>query len=65
MKSLSTTIQMKATWQYFSVVPLTMLYKVVLTFLSVKKTPKFYVKAMPCEPSFTAFSAVKPHISPS
>ena len=40
MKSLSTTIQMKATWQYFSVVLLTVLFNVVLTFfnLSVEKT---------------------------
>ena len=35
MKSYSVTIQMKATEQYFSVVPLVMLYKVVLTFESV------------------------------
>ena len=35
MKSYSVTIQMKATEQYFSVVPLVTLYKVVLTFESV------------------------------
>ena len=35
MKSLSVTIQMKATEQYFPVVLFTMLYKVVLTFESV------------------------------
>ena len=32
MKSLSVTIQMKATEQYFSVVLFTMLYKVVYNF---------------------------------
>ena len=35
MKSLSVSIQMKATEQYFSVVLFIMLYKVVLTFESV------------------------------
>ena len=35
MKSLSVTIQMKATEQYFPVVVFIMLYKVVLTFESV------------------------------
>ena len=35
MKSLSVTIQMKATVQYFPVVLFIMLYKVVLTFDSV------------------------------
>ena len=35
MKSLSVTIQMKATGQYFPVVLFIMLYKVVLTFESV------------------------------
>ena len=35
MKSLSVTIQMKATEQYFPVVLFIMLYKVVLTFDSV------------------------------
>ena len=35
MKSLSVTIQMKATEQYFQVVLFTILYKVVLTFHSV------------------------------
>ena len=35
MKSLSVTIQMKATEQYFPLVLFIMLYKVVLTFDSV------------------------------
>ena len=35
MKSYSVTIQTKATEQYFPVVPLIMLYKVVLTIESV------------------------------
>ena len=35
MKSLSTTIQMKATEKYFPVVLFIMLYKMVLTFESV------------------------------
>ena len=35
MKSLSVTIQMKATEQYFPVVRFIMLLKVVLTFVSV------------------------------
>ena len=35
MKSLSVTIQIKATEQYFPVVLFIMLYKVVLTFESV------------------------------
>ena len=35
MESLSVTIQMKATEQYFPVVLFIMLYKVVLTFESV------------------------------
>ena len=35
MKSLSVTIRMKATEQYFPVVSLIMLLKVVLTFVSV------------------------------
>ena len=38
MKSLSVTIQMKATEQYFPVVLFFMLYKVVLTFESVDET---------------------------
>ena len=38
MKSYSVTIQMKATEQYFPVVLLIMLYKVVLTFESVDDT---------------------------
>ena len=37
MKSLSVTIEMKATKQYFPVVLFIMLYKVVLTFESVNE----------------------------
>jgi len=40
MKSLSVTIQMKATEQYSVVVLFIMLYKVVLTFESVDKILK-------------------------
>jgi len=40
MKSESVTIQMKATEQYFLVVLFIMLYKVVLTFESVKEILK-------------------------
>ena len=40
MKSESVTIQMKAE-QYFPVVLFIMLYKVVLTFVSVDEIPKF------------------------
>ena len=40
MESLSVTIQMKATEQYFPVVLFIMLYKVVLTFQSVDETVK-------------------------
>ena len=40
MKSLSVTIQMKATEQYFPVVLFIMLYKVVLTFEFVDEIPK-------------------------
>ena len=40
MKSLSVTIQMKATEQYFPVVLFILLYKVVLTFESVNKILK-------------------------
>ena len=40
MKSLSVTIQMKATEQYFPVVLFIILYKVVLTFQSVNKILK-------------------------
>jgi len=40
MKSLSVTIQMKATEQYFPVVQFIMLYKVVLTFESVDEILK-------------------------
>ena len=41
MKSLSVTIQMKATEQYFPVLLFIMLYKVILTFGSVDKILKF------------------------
>ena len=41
MKSLSVTIQVKATKQYFPVVVFIMLYKVVLTFESVDEILKF------------------------
>ena len=44
MKSLSVTIQVKATEQYFLVVLVIMLYKVALTFESVNKILK-------CDPS--------------
>ena len=40
MKSLSVTIQMKATEQYFPVVLFIMLYKMVLTFESVDEILK-------------------------
>ena len=40
MKSLSVTIQMKATKQFFPVVLFIMLYKVVLTFESVDEILK-------------------------
>ena len=40
MKSLSVTIQIKATEQYFPVVLFIMLYKVVLTFESVDEILK-------------------------
>ena len=36
MKSLSVTIQMKATEQYFPVVLLIMLYKVILTSMAIQ-----------------------------
>ena len=40
MKSYSVTIQMKASEQYFPVGLFILLYKVVLTFESVKEIPK-------------------------
>ena len=40
MKSLSVTIQMKATQQFFPVVLFIMLYKVILTFESVDEILK-------------------------
>ena len=51
MKSLSVTIQMKATEQYFPVVLFIMLYKVVLTFESVDEILK-------CDHSNESYSAV-------
>ena len=42
MKSESVTIQMKATEQYFPVVLLIMVYKVVLTFEFVDEIRKFH-----------------------
>ena len=42
MKSLSVTIQMKATEHYFPVVLFVMLYKVFLTFESVEEIIKCY-----------------------
>ena len=42
MKSLSVTIQMKATEQYFPVVLFIMLYKVILTFEAVGEILKCY-----------------------
>ena len=47
MKSLSVTIQMKATEQYFPVVLIIMLYKVVLTFESVDEIQAI-VEAIEC-----------------
>ena len=41
MKSLSVTIEMKATEQYFPVVPFIMLYKVILTFQSVNEIRRY------------------------
>ena len=40
MKSLSVTIQMKATEQYFPVVLVVMLHRAVVTFESVDKMPQ-------------------------
>ena len=51
MKSLSVTIQMKATEQYFPVVLFIILYTVVLTFESVDKIPK-------CDHSSESYCAV-------
>jgi len=42
MKSLSVTIQMKATKQYFPIVLFIMLYKTVLTFESVDEILECY-----------------------
>ena len=41
MKSYGVTIEMKATKQYFPVVLFIMLYKVVLTFVSVDEILKY------------------------
>jgi len=51
IQSLSVTIQMKNTEQYFSVVLFTMLYKVVLTFESVDEILK-------CDHSNESYGAV-------
>ena len=51
MKSLSVTIQMKATEQYFPVVLFILLYKVVLTFESVDEILK-------CDHSNESYRAV-------
>ena len=51
MKSLSVTIQMKATKQYFPVVLFIMLYKVILTFESVDEILK-------CDHSIESYCAV-------
>ena len=51
IQSLSVTIQMKTTEQYFSVVLFTMLYKMVLTFESVDEILK-------CEHSNESYGAV-------
>ena len=51
MKSLSVTIQMKATEQYFPVVLFIMLYKVVLTIESVDEILK-------CDHSSESYGAV-------
>ena len=51
MKSLSVTIQMRATEQYFPVVLFIMLYKVVLTFESVDEILK-------CDHSNKSYRAV-------
>ena len=52
MKSLSVTIQVKATEQYFPVVLFIMLYKVVLTFESVDEILK-------CDHSSESYQAVR------
>ena len=41
VKSLSMTIQMKATEQYFPAVPLILLYKVIFSFVSVDDILKY------------------------
>ena len=51
MKSLSVTIQMKATEQYFTVVLFIMLYKVVITFESFVLT----IQMRASEQYFTLF----------
>ena len=52
MKSLSVTIQMKATEPYFPVVLFIMLYKVVLTFESVDEILNVTIQMKPTEPYF-------------
>ena len=54
MKSYGVTIQIKATEQYFSVVPFITLYKVVLTILYVNKI-------LWCDHSNETFPLVFPH----
>ena len=64
MKSLSVTIQMKATEQYFPVVLFIILYKVVLTFESVDEILKCdhsnesYPVLLSCDNSVDSCSAV-------
>ena len=52
MKSLSVTIQMKATEQYFPVVLFIMLYKVVLTFESVNEVLSVTIQMKATEQCF-------------
>ena len=52
MKSLSVTIQMKATEQYFPVVLFIMLYKVVLIFVSVVGVLKLNLLMKPTDQYF-------------
>ena len=55
MKFYGVTIQMKATEQYFPVVPFIMLYKVVLTFESADEILK-------CDHSNDSYWAVLSHV---
>ena len=52
MKSLSVTIQMKATEQYFPVVLFIMLYKVILTFESVDEIQSVAIQMKATEQYF-------------